>query len=109
VKRAIIIFVLLIASGISTLLFLLVGSLPKLDGVVELAGLDGEVRVERDDVGIPTVRGRNRLDVARATGFVHAQDRFFQMDLFRRDAAGELAALVGVKAVERDKSRGQIS
>ena len=40
-------------------------------------------------IGIPTIRGATRADVARATGFLHAQDRFFQMDLARRRAAGE--------------------
>ena len=44
-----------------------------------------------------------RADVARATGFVHAQDRFFQMDLARRRAAGELAALVGPRALALDR------
>jgi penicillin amidase len=43
------------------------------------------------------------VDVARALGFVHGQDRFFQMDLLRRRAAGELAALVGEAALPADK------
>ena len=59
--------------------------------------------VARDALGIPTIRGASREDVARATGFVHAQDRFFQMDLMRRRAAGELAALVGERALEVDR------
>ncbi len=48
------------------------------------AGLTAPVTIERDALGVPTVRGRTRADVARALGFVHAQDRFFQMDLLRR-------------------------
>ena len=71
------------------------GSLPQLDGELRLAGLSAEVRVERDGLGVPTIHGRNRADVAFATGFVHGQDRFFQMDLMRRHAAGELAELIG--------------
>src|SRR5690606_16675315 len=74
-------------------------SLPQLDGERRLPGLTGEVVVERDGQGIATVRGERRLDVARATGFIHAQERFFQMDLLRRSAAGELAALVGPAAL----------
>ena len=70
-------------------------SLPRLDGEIALPGLAAPVRVERDHLGVPTIRGENRLDVARATGFVHGQDRFFQMDLLRRRAGGELAELVG--------------
>ncbi len=79
-------------------------SLPQLDGQVLLEGLTAPVTVERDTRGIPAIRGANRLDVARATGFVHAQDRFFQMDLLRRSAAGELAELFGRKALEKDRS-----
>lgn len=78
-------------------------SLPQLDGTRRLAGLDARVTVARDALGIPTIDGSSRRDVARATGFVHAQDRFFQMDLTRRRAAGELAALVGSRAVEADR------
>src|SRR5262249_26235905 len=69
-----------------------------------LPGLAAPVTVERDDLGVPTIRGSSRLDVARGLGFVHAQDRFFQMDLFRRAAAGELAELFGHAAVAQDRS-----
>jgi penicillin amidase len=79
------------------------GSLPQLDGELRLAGLSAEVRVERDGLGVPTVRGHNRADVAFATGFVHAQDRYFQMDLMRRHAAGELAELIGPGLVAEDR------
>jgi penicillin amidase len=78
-------------------------SLPQLDGTYPLAGLGAPVTVTRDALGIPTIRGTSRRDVARATGFVHAQDRFFQMDLTRRRAAGELAALVGGRALAADR------
>ena len=78
-------------------------SLPQLDGAHAVNGLSGPVTVERDALGIPTIRGVSRNDVARATGFVHAQDRFFQMDLARRRAAGELAALVGTRALTADR------
>jgi penicillin G amidase len=79
------------------------GSLPQLDGEVALTGLSERVSVSRDGLGIPSVRGRSRADVARATGFLHAQDRFFQMDLSRRRAAGELSALVGPRALIIDR------
>jgi penicillin amidase len=78
-------------------------SLPPLAGERPLAGLVAEVRVERDARGVPFVRGRSRADVARALGFVHAQDRFFQMDLLRRRSAGELAELVGDAALPADR------
>jgi penicillin amidase len=79
------------------------GSLPQLDGERQLPGLSATLEISRDELGIPTVRGITRADVARASGFLHAQDRFFQMDLARRRAAGELAALVGPPAVPLDR------
>jgi penicillin amidase len=84
------------------LTFLVRGSLPILEGTVSLKGLRGQVRVERDGNGVPTVRGTDRLDVARATGFLHGQERFFQMDLMRRRAAGELSELIGPATAEID-------
>ena len=70
-------------------------SLPQLDGERTLGGLAAPVAVERDQAGVVTVTGRDRVDVSRALGFVHAQERWFQMDLLRRAAAGELSALLG--------------
>ena len=81
----------------------LYASLPLLDGSLQLAGLSAPVTATRDALGIPTIQGRTRADVARATGFLHAQDRFFQMDLTRRRAAGELSALVGRPALTVDR------
>ncbi len=86
-----------------TVWFFLRGSLPVLDGRRTVAGLHAGVTVTRDAGGVPSIAGSHRLDVAYATGFVHAQDRFFQMDLLRRVAAGELAELFGAKAVPTDR------
>jgi penicillin amidase len=74
-----------------------------LDGSRQLQGLAAPVRVTRDALGVPTVSGSSRLDVARATGWLHAQDRFFQMDLLRRRGAGELAELFGAAALPLDR------
>ncbi|MEL6616499.1 MAG: penicillin acylase family protein, partial [Bacteroidota bacterium] len=71
------------------------GSLPDLDGDRPLAGLSAEVIVERDSLGVPHIRAETRADAARALGYLHAQERRFQMDLLRRAASGELAALLG--------------
>ena len=78
-------------------------SFPQVEGERPVAGLGAPVRIERDALGVPVVRGGSRLDAARATGFLHAQERFFQMDLLRRSAAGELAALFGRPALEMDR------
>jgi len=78
------------------------GSLAQLDGEAAVPGATGSIAIERDALGIPTISARTRADVARGLGFVHAQDRFFQMDLARRRAAGELSELFGNVAVEID-------
>lgn len=80
------------------------GSLPQIDGTARLPGLGAAVRVERDGLGVPTIRAQSREDAVRALGYVHGQDRFFQMDLLRRSAAGELAALFGSPAVALDRA-----
>ncbi len=78
-------------------------SLPQLEGGISVDGLAAEVAIERDAAGVPVIRGRDRADVARATGFAHAQDRWFQMDLLRRTGAGELSALLGAALLDADR------
>jgi penicillin amidase len=78
-------------------------SLPPLDGTMTSPGAGAAVTVERDALGIATVAAADRIDLAYGTGFVHGQDRFFQMDLSRRLAAGELAELFGAAALEQDE------
>ena len=78
-------------------------SLPLTSGEATIAGLESPIRVDRDALGVPTIAGESREDAARALGFVHAQDRFFQMDLQRRQPAGELSALVGPRALAVDE------
>ena len=64
--------ILVVAICIVSVTYLAVrGSLPVLDGSISIAGLISTVVVERDALGVPTIRGANRLDVARATGFLH--------------------------------------
>jgi len=91
--------VALLASG----WWLMRGSLATLDGTQALARLSAPVAVQRDALGVVTVEARDRLDAARALGFVHAQERYFEMDLMRRSAAGELSELFGPRALEVDK------
>ena len=79
------------------------GSLATLEGDLALPGLSAPVTVSRDALGIVTIDAANEVDAARALGFVHAQERFFEMDLLRRSAAGELSALFGEIAIDRDK------
>ncbi|WP_406827759.1 penicillin acylase family protein [Microbulbifer sp. ARAS458-1] len=78
-------------------------SLPILDGVLDTGALSNPVTVERDSQGIPFIQAEHRTDSAFALGFLHAQERFFQMDLLRRNSAGELAELVGEAALPHDR------
>ena len=65
-------------------------------------GLSGTVTVTEDQYGIPTITGDSELDVAFVQGYIHARDRFFQMDYFRKVASGRLAELVGSPALPTD-------
>ncbi len=82
-------------------------SKPTLDGSLALKGLSSPVEVTRDAQGVPTLSGGSRIDLARALGFLHGQERFFQMDLIRRSAAGELSGLLGPigPVMEIDRAR----
>jgi penicillin amidase len=82
---------------------LLRASLPQLDGEIGGAQLAAPVTIERDALGTPTVSGTDRVALAYGLGFAHAQDRYFQMDLARRLAAGELSELFGPVALEHDR------
>jgi penicillin amidase len=92
---------LVVIAGAS-LYFAMRASLPQLDGEVH-APLQAPAAIERDAQGTPTLRAASRRDLAFATGFAHAQDRFFQMDLMRRAAAGELAELLGPALIDTDR------
>ncbi len=78
-------------------------SLPSTSGTADLPGLTGTVTVMRDGSGIPHIFGDSLTDLARAQGYVHAQEQFFQMDLRRHITAGRLSELVGKDGIETDK------
>lgn len=80
----------------------LYGSLARTSGTVRVAGLGGSVRISLDAHGAPTIRGETFGDCAAGLGFVHAQERFFQMDVSRRVTGGRLAELFGGAALESD-------
>jgi penicillin amidase len=65
-------------------------------------GLEDTVTVTEDQYGIPTIRGKSELDVAFVQGYIHARDRFFQMDFSRKLAQGRGAELVGEAALDND-------
>ena len=78
-------------------------SLPQTEGVLRVAGLDAPVEILRDAYGIPHIYARSADDAYFALGFVHAQDRLWQMEVNRRLAAGRLAEILGPKALYTDR------
>lgn len=87
--------------------FLLRGSLAQTQGTVRLPGLSGVVSVRRDAHGVPTIRATDALDAWRVLGYLEAQERFPQMDIMRRVAAGNLSALVGPSALKLDRAHAR--
>ncbi|HSG14993.1 MAG TPA: penicillin acylase family protein [Anaerolineae bacterium] len=77
--------------------------LSQLDGRIYLPGLRQPVSISRDHWGIPTIRAENRADLFLAQGFIHAQERLWQMEIHRRAASGQLAAIVGETGLETDR------
>src|SRR5947199_4074212 len=77
--------------------------LAQVEGEIAIPGLKEPVEVLRDRWGVPHIYARNADDLFFAQGFVAAQDRLFQMDLWRRVAVGETAEVVGKQGLEADR------
>ena len=83
----------------------MVASLPVVDGQIQLSGLSAPVTVRRDGHGVPHMEAASLDDLLLAQGYVTAQDRLWQMDMLRRNAAGELAEVLGNSVAEHDKAQ----
>ena len=94
--------VLLIALG-AALWWTLGASLPPLDGEAVLKGLGAPVEILRDAEGIPHVFAKSERDTWTALGYLHAQDRLWQMEFQRRVAAGRLSEVLGERTFDIDK------
>src|SRR5438128_6261149 len=81
----------------------LLSSLPQTGGRLVLPGLKAEIRIDRDADGVPLITAGDDEDTAFGLGFVHAQERLFQMELQRRYGAGRLAEIFGREAVTIDR------
>ncbi|TMO68734.1 penicillin acylase family protein [Pseudoalteromonas aurantia] len=103
-KRILAGLVLLVLATTAALYGVLSLSLPSLDGTGTSNGINAATTVERDALGQAVITAQSREDAAYGLGFAHGQDRFFQMDLLRRNAAGELSELFGSAAIELDKT-----
>ena len=90
--------------SVASLYFLLWSSIPQYDGHRSSKHVNEVVIIDRDELGVPTVKAKSRETVSYGIGFCHGQNRFFQMDLQRCSAAGELSALFGVGTLHLDKA-----
>ncbi|MDQ3511540.1 MAG: penicillin acylase family protein, partial [Pseudomonadota bacterium] len=102
-KRGALVLLLLAVIAAVTAWALMRASLPTLSGDRPLIGLSAPATVQRDALGVVTIDADNEMDAMRALGYIHAQERYFEMDLMRRTAAGELAELFGSAAIDTDK------
>jgi penicillin amidase len=97
---AVLLVVVVIAGGLGV--WTVVRSFPQTSGNIDVPGLDKAVTVSRDDAGIPQIEASTADDLFRAQGFVHAQDRFWEMDFRRHVTAGRLAEMFGAGQVPTD-------
>jgi len=91
----------LVAGGVVSVLLL--RSLPQLDGEVRLHGLSRPVHITRDAADVTHIEGAFALDTWRALGFVHAQERGWQLEFNRRLMRGELSEILGAATLDTDK------
>jgi penicillin amidase len=100
-----------VLTGIFVLLLLVVGVLlvvqrrpyPQTDGTITVSGLNDEVQIFRDEMGIPHIYANDQQDLFFAQGYVHAQDRFWQMEWWRHISQGRISEIAGEAALENDK------
>jgi len=78
-------------------------SFPQTDGELTIAGLDNTVDIYRDEMGIPHIYASTTHDLFFAQGYVHAQERFWQMDFWRHVGSGRLSEMLGKDALDNDK------
>ena len=100
--RITLVLLLLTIIAVSGVYYFLTLSLPQLDGELT-APIAHKVTVTRDQQGTAQITAQSRTDASYALGYIHGQERFFQMDLLRRNSAGELAQLFGKIALNHDK------
>ncbi|MBN2236270.1 MAG: penicillin acylase family protein [Bacteroidales bacterium] len=97
------IVLLIVFVGVGAWIFLK-QTAPQYDGEIEISGLQNAVSINYDQFGVPYIDAQNATDAYMALGYVHAQERLFQMEMIRRLATGQLAEILGPDLVSVDKS-----
>ncbi|HSL20067.1 MAG TPA: penicillin acylase family protein [Vicinamibacterales bacterium] len=103
ILRGVVALIVLILVAAAAVTWRLWRALPDTDGTVAAAGVRERVEIIRDPEGVPHIRARHDTDGLFALGYVHAQDRLWQMEFQRRIAAGRLAEILGPTALETDR------
>lgn len=102
--KKILVVILALLGVIAIGIFIFIQTLkPTYDGEIKIAKLKNEVQIYYDLYGIPHIYGQSEVDAFRALGYVHAQDRLWQMELLRRIAPGRLSEVFGQDMVKTDK------
>ena len=102
-KRSLTALALIVAATAAGAYWYLDSKLPQRSGELHLSALQAPVSVAYDERGVPHIQAEHEADLYRALGYVHAQDRLFQMEMLRRLARGELAEVLGSKLVATDR------
>src|SRR5947209_16932355 len=97
---ATLLFAALVAGGLGV--WTVTRSFPQTSGIIDVPGLEKSVTVYRDGAGVPQLEASTADDLFRAQGYVHAQDRFWEMDFRRHVTAGRLSELFGAREVPTD-------
>ena len=101
--KALAAIVVLIALGAAAGAHYLRRSLPQMDGSIRVAGLAAPIEIVRDADAIPHVFAANKADALFGLGYVHAQDRLWQMELQRRIGHGRLSEVLGEATLPQDR------
>ena len=107
VKRVVVVLLIVVvvavAAGAGALVWITNRAMPQTAGTLQVAGLDAAVTVDRDAAGFAHITATTARDLFVAQGYVHAQERMWQMEVWRRISAGRLSELFGASSLEQDR------
>lgn len=103
IRRTAAVLALVLFAAAAVIAWMVYARLPQREGALPLSRLEAPVTVRYDERGVPHIRAENEADLYRALGYVHAQDRLFQMEMVRRLAQGELAEILGPRLLDTDR------
>ena len=101
-KFYLLVILVFVAGGLSAS-FYYKSQLPRRSGHIRFDGLSNKVRIDFDKYGVAHIKASNEIDAQKALGYIHAQDRLYQMEMLRRIGSGELSSIAGPKTVKVDE------